>query len=235
MHAALPLHLRVNPLALDDGDHLFIAAHAGFGHRQYLDLPAVLLGKALVHAEDLGGKERGLIAAGAGADFQDYILLVVGVCGQEQHLDLFFQSRLTRRERGDFFLGHGAQLRVGLGEHGAGLGQPLAHLLQFAELHDRGLQVTKSFSGLVVLFAVVDHLGQGKLRGELFVALLHLFQTIDHGKTSLARLKFTGAPWAHFLELLGDKSEKGGKRVSAAGAARAGPEWADGEPLRFLF
>ena len=46
MHAALPLHLRVDAFALDDRDHFLVAAHAGLGERKQLDLPPVLLGKA---------------------------------------------------------------------------------------------------------------------------------------------------------------------------------------------
>src|ERR1035437_3261248 len=89
VYAALPLHLGVDAVALDDGDDLLEAADAGLGHGEQLDLPAVLLGKALVHAEDFSGKERGLVAAGAGAEFKGDVLVVVGVLGEKQHLDLF--------------------------------------------------------------------------------------------------------------------------------------------------
>ena len=80
----------------------------------------MLLGKAGVHAEDFGGKERGLVSAGAGADFEDDVLFVVGIFGQQQDLDLFFDGGFARLECGDLFLGHGAQVGVGLGQHGAG-------------------------------------------------------------------------------------------------------------------
>ena len=41
---------------------------------------------ARVHAEKLGGKQRRFVAAGAGADFQDDVLVVVGVARQQQAL-----------------------------------------------------------------------------------------------------------------------------------------------------
>ena len=63
--------------------------------REDLDLPLVLLGEAEVHAEDLGDEERGLVAAGAGAELDDDVLLVVGIFGQEQDFEL-----LLRRARG---------------------------------------------------------------------------------------------------------------------------------------
>ncbi len=124
--------------------------------REHFDLPAVLLGKARVHAEDLGGKERGFVAAGAGADFEDDVLFVVGVLGQQQHLDLFFEGGLARLERGNLFLGHGAQIGVALGKHGARFGKRLADLLQLAKLHHRRFEVAERLAGLLIFFAVVD-------------------------------------------------------------------------------
>jgi len=121
----------------------------------------LLLRKALVHAEDFGGKERGLVAAGAGADFENDIFLVVGVLGQQQHLDLFFQGRFARGQGGDLLLGHGPHLWIG--QQSVCFGQRMAHLLQLAELHHRSFQVAERLAGLLVHFAVVDHLGQRKL------------------------------------------------------------------------
>ena len=39
-------------------------------------LPALLGGIALVHAEEVAGKQRGFVAAGAGADFEDRVVVV---------------------------------------------------------------------------------------------------------------------------------------------------------------
>ena len=63
-----------------------------FRSREHLDLPALLLGEARIHAEDFGGKERSLVAAGAGADFDDDVLLVVRIFGQEQDLQFFLDA-----------------------------------------------------------------------------------------------------------------------------------------------
>ncbi len=78
----------------------------------------MLLGKARVHAEDLRGEQRGLVAAGAGADFQDDVLLVVGILGQQQQLQVFFDLRQPLFELRQLILRHGANVRVGLGQHG---------------------------------------------------------------------------------------------------------------------
>ena len=53
-----------------------------------LHLPAALLGEAHVHAGDFLGEEGRLVAAGAGADFQDGVAVVVGIVGQQGGLEV---------------------------------------------------------------------------------------------------------------------------------------------------
>ena len=107
--AGLVLELRVDVVAFDDGgDVLEAVADAGLGLGEDLDLPLVLLGEAEVHAEDLGDEERGLVAAGAGAELEDDVLLVVGILGQEQDLELLFDGGETWLERVELLLGHGS-------------------------------------------------------------------------------------------------------------------------------
>ena len=72
------------PLPVDVGDDFLVAAGLALALRQHLDLPAVEVGIALVHAEEIAGEQRRLVAAGAGADFEDGALLVGGVLGQQQ-------------------------------------------------------------------------------------------------------------------------------------------------------
>src|ERR1700691_5896302 len=69
--ARLPLELREDALALDDGNNFLVSADAGLRDRHDLDLPALLRGKARVHAEDFSRKERSFVAASAGTDFED--------------------------------------------------------------------------------------------------------------------------------------------------------------------
>ena len=66
--------------------------------RYHLDLPALLGGIALVHAEQVAGEQRGLVAAGAGADFEDGVALVHRVFGQQREADFLFErARAVRR------------------------------------------------------------------------------------------------------------------------------------------
>jgi len=59
-----------------------------------LDLPALQGGEALIHPEQVAGEKRGLVAAGAGADFQHDVAIVHRVLGQQRHADLLCSSTL---------------------------------------------------------------------------------------------------------------------------------------------
>jgi len=84
MGARLELQLGKNILPLDRGDDLLETTPLRLGGGDGLHLPAVLLGKAGVHAEQVTGKEGRLVPAGTGADLQDDVAAVVGVPGEEQ-------------------------------------------------------------------------------------------------------------------------------------------------------
>ncbi len=73
------------------------------------------VGVALVHAEQVAGEQRRLLAAGAGAEFEDGVLLVGLVLRQELHFQLPLELldlgterfQLGFRERGHFPVGGG--------------------------------------------------------------------------------------------------------------------------------
>ncbi len=71
------------------------------------------VGIALIHAEQVAGKQRRLVAAGAGANFEDGVLLVRLVLGQQQNAHLFAQARDALVERRALGLGQRRHLRVG--------------------------------------------------------------------------------------------------------------------------
>jgi hypothetical protein len=74
-----------------------IAAQLGIAGRDDLDAPALALGVAGVHAQQVAGKQRRLVAAGAGADLEEDVALVVGVAGQQGGLQLGVDARLGFR------------------------------------------------------------------------------------------------------------------------------------------
>ena len=69
--ARLELQLREHALARDGGDDFLEAADVAVAGRSHLEAPALRGGVALIHAEEVAGEERRLVAAGAGADFED--------------------------------------------------------------------------------------------------------------------------------------------------------------------
>src|SRR4029078_6181467 len=84
VHAALIAELAIDLVAADEGDDFLQAADGGLAAGGDFDLPALGFGVAGIHAEDLVGKERGLVAAGAGANFEDDVLLVEGILGEHE-------------------------------------------------------------------------------------------------------------------------------------------------------
>ena len=58
--------------------------------------------------------------------------------------------------------------------------QALLNLLQFAIFLDRLFDLAERLGGLLIFFVVVQHFGQRKLGLQVVVALLHLFQAIEH-------------------------------------------------------
>ena len=91
MHAGFEFQLGEHAAAAHFGDDFLEAAFAAFADRQDLRLPALLGGVALVHAEQVAGEQRGLVAAGAGADFQDGVVIVHRVLRDQRQMDLLFE------------------------------------------------------------------------------------------------------------------------------------------------
>ncbi len=77
--------------------------------------PALQVGVALVHAEQVAGEQRRLVAAGAGADFEHRRLVVGGVARQQLERQRALGERQRLGDRRRLRLGHLAHL--GIGEH----------------------------------------------------------------------------------------------------------------------
>ena len=91
MGAALELEDRVGALALDGEGHLLEAAHLGRRLREHLGGESALLGVAGQHLVEVAGKQRRLVAPGAGADLDQHVLVVVGVALDHRQPDLLFE------------------------------------------------------------------------------------------------------------------------------------------------
>ena len=119
VHAGFEFQMREHALARDGRDDFLVAADLAFAGRGDFDLPAAPGGIALIHAEQVAGEQRRFVAAGAGADFEDGVLVVGLVLRQQQQLDVALQrcdALLQLRQLG---LGQRPHLGIGrpVGEH----------------------------------------------------------------------------------------------------------------------
>ncbi len=112
MAARFELQLRERGIAGDAHDHFLVAAQIRRRLAHDLDLPALPLGIARVHAQQIAGEQRAFLAAGAGADFQDQVAVVVGVLRQQQRLQAGLQFFELRARGIDLVAGKGLHLRV---------------------------------------------------------------------------------------------------------------------------
>src|SRR5579859_1814268 len=152
MHATLIFHARVDATAFNDGDNFFQAAHARFRSRKHFHLPALGLRIAVVHAKDLGSKERSFIPARSGPNFQHHVFVVIGVLGYQQHLELFFNFGEALFQTAQFLLGIFAQLGIGLlGNNGPALLNAPAKVFEFAIFLDNLREIAMSLGSLLVL------------------------------------------------------------------------------------
>jgi hypothetical protein len=110
---------------------------------QDFEFPALVLGEARVHPEEVLGEERGLIPASPGPDLKDDIFLVVRVLREEQGPELGFEGLLPLPEDVDLPLGHFPELGVGfgVGQEVPGLFDPLPDFLIFIEFADHRLEL----------------------------------------------------------------------------------------------
>ena len=97
VHTALELQLRIGMTVDLEGD-LVEAALLTRRDVDDLDLPALFLGPLLVHAEQVGREERRLLPALRALDLDDHVLVVVGVLGQQQDLEVLLELSDLRRK-----------------------------------------------------------------------------------------------------------------------------------------
>src|SRR5262249_47186211 len=114
MHAALELEAAERALPLDRGDHLLETAEPRPTRAEHVDPPAPRLRVAAVHAEELRREEARLLAAGAGADLEQHVALVVGVARQEELLQPCLEIGVARTQAGQLLLRERAHRLVGV-------------------------------------------------------------------------------------------------------------------------
>ena len=133
--AALKLQARVGASTVNLEDDLLQAADAGFVRVVDFDGPAMPLGIAGVHPEEVRREERGLLAPGAGPDLDDHVFVIVRIARGDCLAELGVEISKARAQRVQLFPNEGDHLKIGLGvEHllcfGDSLGDRLALAVQ---------------------------------------------------------------------------------------------------------
>ena len=138
VHAALELQFGEHPGAVDLGDDLLEPAEVVGVQADRLDLPALLGGIALVHAEQVRREQRRFVAAGAGADFEHRRARIGAVARQHGDREAVLGLGQLAAQLGQLLVGQRLHLRIlaqrrqlgDLGAHLAHLARRLRHRLQ---------------------------------------------------------------------------------------------------------
>ena len=112
MGTGLELEPGVGSLARHPADDLLEAAVFALVAAQDLQLPAVVLDKALVHSEQVSGEQRGFIAAGSRANLQKQVGAVIRVGGNEPEHQCLFQCLPLLQQVGELRLAQGTRFRI---------------------------------------------------------------------------------------------------------------------------
>lgn len=113
MDAGFELQPRKNPAPADAGDRLLAPADAGIVHLQQLEPPAMQRREALVHAQQLGGEQRRLLATRSRTNLKNGVALVCLVLGQQHDLDFALERGNPFLEFVELLFGQAAHLGIG--------------------------------------------------------------------------------------------------------------------------
>ncbi len=180
MRARLELQGRIDAAARNAADDLLVAAVFAFPCAQDLDAPAHRFGVPGIHAEQVAGEDGGFVAAGAGADFEIDVALVVRVRRDQRLLQLQLQRVVLFFERGQFFLAQLADPGIAVAGHFPRSGHVRVDGLVVREQsHDR-LDPRILPGQVAKLVLVADHLGVGQQPGQFLEAIANRLQLVAY-------------------------------------------------------
>jgi len=148
---------------------------------QNLDLPPAQFRIARVHTEQVCGKQRRLFSAGSRADFEDDVLVVIGIFGSQHELEFVFSDLELLFQIGEFVPDEIAHLLVFFP-----LEQALVFLHLFLEvLIKRVLLHYRRYFGmllrnLLVFLLVAQKIGVPEIRFEFVESFYDAFQPGKH-------------------------------------------------------
>ena len=160
-----PLSQRIAPKAPspDDLEDRFLdAAERAVGVRDRLAAPAGALDVARVHAIEVGGEQRGLVAAGAGADLDDRVAVVERIVREERGLQPRLEIGDGPLEPLDLVSGLGGHLGVVNENELARFGELVLGLLELGRQLDDRLEASVLPTQLGDLGAVAEGVRVGE-------------------------------------------------------------------------
>ena len=174
--AGFKLEAGIDPIADDPGNHLLVAAVLPFTGTDQLHFPAILLRIFAVHAEQVTGKNGGLVTAGAGAHLKKHIGTVAGILGQHQLLQLTGKGIHRCRRVTGFFLSHFTHVRIAVILHGPGRFQ-IGSGLQIIPITHHHRVNFRILPGKVTKFLLVaNNLRVRQQTGQFLKTVSQLFQ-----------------------------------------------------------
>ena len=142
---------------------------------------------ARVHAEQLAGKQAGLVSPGAGADLEHHVALVVGILRPQLVLQPFLEGADALLQALALFVCECIELVVGreFVEQLLVLLELCTHLLQlFPEGHHRR-DLGEGLARLTKLVRIGEQFRVGETEGELPVRAGEFFEAILHSVRGL--------------------------------------------------
>src|SRR4029453_6893157 len=183
--AALELQPAPRAAAVDEQDHVLEPADTGRAGVHRLDPPTLALSVLRVHAGEIRGEQRRFVAAGAGANLHEDVLLVIRVARQQEALQLLLERGLLAGEVVDLRLGQLGELAV------AALGQDVAGLADAAEHLAVSREALDDLDGVGMLFpeaGVLRGLGEDRRvrqeAGDLVRPLFDLAELVKQHRAS---------------------------------------------------
>ncbi len=108
------LKCRYGSIALNRDHDFLVPAGIAFAGRNELGLHPFVFGVAQIHARQIACKNRRFVAAGAAANLDEDVLIVVGVAGDHQLLQIALELLAAHAQRFGLVFGKLAHLAVAL-------------------------------------------------------------------------------------------------------------------------
>ena len=160
VHAALVLQAGKDIFASDMGHHFLYPAQFGRLLFDNVELPSARFGIAVVHAQQIGGEQCGLIAPRAGPDLKHRGARVSLVLWQQRQLQGSFGSGQRAFDLVDLVAGHSGHF---------GIGQHLARACQIVQQHAVGVDLVHDRAQIAVFFCQFRNIATGSGHGRFEV------------------------------------------------------------------